>query len=59
MIATPIHSATARNSTGRSPLRRSTDKVWPLRCADGRTWAQVKADAARDCTPLPRSPPRT
>ena len=58
MIATPIHSATARNSTGRSPLRRSTDHVWPLRCADGRTWAQRKADEAQHAA-SPSLSPRT
>lgn len=28
-------------------LRTSSDSVWPLRCADGRTWAERKADQAK------------
>lgn len=28
-------------------LRTSSDSVWPLRCADGRTWVERKADQAK------------
>lgn len=28
-------------------FRTSSDSVWPLRCADGRTFAERKADQAR------------
>jgi hypothetical protein len=30
------------------PYRVSSESAWPLRSADGRTWAQVKADREKE-----------
>jgi hypothetical protein len=38
------------DSLGRRVLRRSSDSVWPLRRANGDTWAEEAASAAVDST---------
>lgn len=39
----------------RPDKRKSSDSVWPLRRADGRTWAEAKAaeEAEANVIPLP------
>ena len=38
--------------------RISRDEVWPARCADGRTFAERKADEARGTGPSRPTPAR-
>ena len=42
----------------RQPLRRSRDECWPLRRADGRTWAESQRQAT-EAQPHPSSSPQT